>query len=76
MSFSHSGTYNHVTDEAVLQTDDSIGEEDGDNSLHGYKRVCYQLQKGISLYIIPLYPFVYVNMSSVCRMLSAKVTWC
>lgn len=40
MSFSFSGSYNHVTDESVLQTGDSIGE-DGDYSLHGYKRVCY-----------------------------------
>lgn len=40
MSFSLSGSYNHVTDESVLQTGDSIGE-DGDYSLHGYKRVCY-----------------------------------
>ncbi|XP_070822769.1 tyrosine-protein phosphatase non-receptor type 3 isoform X6 [Chaetodon trifascialis] len=33
-----SGTYNHVTDEALLQTDDSIGEEDGDHSSHHYNK--------------------------------------
>ncbi|XP_030248859.1 tyrosine-protein phosphatase non-receptor type 3 isoform X2 [Sparus aurata] len=33
-----SGTYNHVTDEALMQTDDSIGEEDGDQSLHHYNK--------------------------------------
>lgn len=41
ISFSLSGSYNHVTDEAVLQTDDSIGEEDGDHSLHHYNKVSY-----------------------------------
>ncbi|XP_076593793.1 tyrosine-protein phosphatase non-receptor type 3 isoform X9 [Chaetodon auriga] len=33
-----SGTYNHVIDEALLQTDDSIGEEDGDHSSHHYNK--------------------------------------
>ncbi|KAM8734043.1 tyrosine-protein phosphatase non-receptor type 3 isoform 1-T2 [Acanthopagrus schlegelii] len=33
-----SGTYNHVTDEALMQTDDSIGEEDGDQSLQHYNK--------------------------------------
>lgn len=41
ISFSLSGSYNHVTDEAVLQTDDSIVEEDGDHGLHHYSKVSY-----------------------------------
>uniref|UniRef100_A0A8P4GNF2 protein-tyrosine-phosphatase n=1 Tax=Dicentrarchus labrax TaxID=13489 RepID=A0A8P4GNF2_DICLA len=34
----HQLSGNHVTDEALLQMDDSIGEEDGDHSLHHYKK--------------------------------------
>lgn len=30
---------NHETYEMLQQTDDSIGEEDGDHSLHRYKKV-------------------------------------
>ncbi|XP_045900276.1 tyrosine-protein phosphatase non-receptor type 3 [Micropterus dolomieu] len=33
-----SGMYNHETDGALLQTNDSIGEEDGDRSLHHYDK--------------------------------------
>lgn len=37
--FSLSGTYNHASDEGVLQTDDSIGEEESDHSLHQSNKV-------------------------------------
>ncbi|KAL7394310.1 hypothetical protein ABVT39_023948 [Epinephelus coioides] len=33
-----SGSYSQGTDEALLQIDDSIGEEDGDNSSHNYHK--------------------------------------
>lgn len=39
ISFSLSGTYSHGTDDALLQNDDSIGEDDGDHSSPVYNKV-------------------------------------
>lgn len=42
LSFSLSGSYSQGPDEVLLQVDDSVGEEDSDNSSHHYNKVCNQ----------------------------------